>query len=61
MGQAKSLMEIKIYDHNYRVERIIPKGTILSIGKIMGDAVYVYIGVASDPVLLSKEDLEILS
>ena len=60
MKQAKLLREVKICGRDNRVERVIPEGTILRVGRIMGDAVYTYFGVASDPVLFPKEDLEMI-
>ena len=53
---AKLLIDVCIPSE----DRTIPKDTILRIGRIMGDAVYVYFGVMSDPVLFSKKDLEII-
>ena len=58
MMLAKLLKEIKVHDRDHNVERVISKDTILRIGRIMDHAIYAYIGVASDPVLLPKDDLE---
>ncbi len=60
MSQAKLLVELKILDKDNRVERIIPEGALLRYERIVGDAVYAYFGVASDPVMIDKGCLEII-
>lgn len=49
------------FNDNGRIVRTIFKGTEVKVGEEFGDAVYVYLGIYSDPVMVLKSDLQGLS